>query len=621
MSAAQQVAVTGSGRPSTSLDPTQGLKGKSPSGEDPFQNSAGAAKTPEKGMAPVAQTFRSLRHTFAGVAVVSLLINILMLTGPLFMLQIYDRVLTSGSVQTLLVIAGLALTLYAFYGLLEGLRGRVLARVSQRMDAQLSGLAFSLSNMLPVKLGRQAAQLRPVQDLDSVRQFWAGPGPSAIFDLPWLPFYLGIVFLFHSLLGFVALAGALVICVLIGLNEVFSRKAASDANQSSLRRLVTIEEGRRNSEAIQSMGMAEALGTRWTADNDSYLGSQRRAADWSGFFGTSTKTFRFLLQSAVLGVGAWLAINQEISAGVMIAASIMTTRALAPVEQAIGQWRAFVASRQSLGRLKQLLPASSDESDMLALPLPRESLHLQEVACGPAGTATRTVEDISLKLSAGSGLGIVGPSGSGKSTLARAIVGAAPALAGSIRLDGAELAQWPGAKWGRFIGYLPQDIQLFDGTIGENISRFVPDAPADTVIEAAKLADVHQLITGLPEGYNTVIGSAGFTLSAGQRQRIALARALYGKPFLVVLDEPNSNLDTNGEAALARAIKAMRDRGSIVIVIAHHPSALSVVDQVLVLKDGKAAALGPREKVFRRLVKPVSQKFAASAGREGAHEE
>lgn len=554
---------------------------------------------------PVSKAFDPIKKAFWSVALVSCVINILMLTGPVFMLQVYDRVLSSGSVPTLLVIASLAMVLYLFYGVLEGVRGRILARLGQRVDARLSGIVFKISNSLPVRLGKQSARLRPVQDLDTVRQFLSGAGPSAIFDVPWLPLYLAIVFLFHPLLGLVGFAGALIICVLIGLNEMMSRKPAEEAAGHAGRRASMVEVGQRNSEAVVAMGMQPAVGSRWDQQNIDFLATQRSASDTSGLFGTIIKTIRFILQSAILGVGAWLAIRQEITPGVMIAASIMTSRALAPIEQAVGQWRGFVASRQALTRLRKVLRAEVDEPVKMDLPLPDKTVSVEGLFCGPFGEAMPYVQNVSLQVSAGDGLGVIGPSGSGKSTFARALVGVVPALRGVIRYDGAEMDQWTIDRRGDFVGYLPQDLQLFDGTISENISRMRADASSEAIIEAATLADVHDMIVGLPEGYNTLIGRGGRALSAGQKQRIALARALYGNPFLIVLDEPNSNLDATGEGALTAAIKSMRERGSIVVVIAHRPSAISNVDKLLCLKDGKMVGFGPKEEVLKQVVQPL----------------
>jgi ATP-binding cassette, subfamily C, type I secretion system permease/ATPase len=564
---------------------------------------------------PVSLAFRPIRTAFWGVAAVSFVINILMLTGPVFMLQVYDRVLASGSVPTLVVIGILAVVLYFFYGVLEGVRSRILSRLGQRIDARLSSIVYTVSNSLPVRLGKQAARMRPVQDLDVIRQFLSGPGPAAIFDIPWLPFYLGIVFLFHPVLGVLGLAGAVIIIILIGLNEMMSRGPSEEAAGQAGRRSAEVEIGQRNSEVVTAMGMQDALTTKWEAQNSDYLGTQRRASDRAGMFGTAIKTIRFILQSAILGVGAWLAIQQEITPGVMIAASIMISRALAPIEQAVAQWRGFIASRQAIRRLHKVLTISEADPEIMDLPLPVKKLSVENVFCGPFGESMPFVQNVSLSLDAGDGLGIIGPSGSGKSTFARALVGATPALKGVIRYDGAELGQWPGSKRGEFIGYLPQDLQLFDGTISENIARFRAGASPDMIIEAAKLADVHDMIVGLPEGYNTVIGRSGRMLSAGQRQRITLARALYGNPFLVVLDEPNSNLDAVGESALANAINSMREKGSIVVVIAHRPSAIATVDKVLCLKDGKMAGFGPKEEVLKQVVQPVQRVAGIGPGR------
>lgn len=558
----------------------------------------------------VRSAFKSLRSSYIGVGIVSMVINLLMLTGPLFMLQVYDRVLASGSVPTLVVIGSLAIGLYVFYGILEAFRGRILARLGQRVDAQLSAESYDISTNLPLILGPKATQVRPVQDLDTLRQFLSGPGPAAIFDVPWMPLYLGIVFLFHPLLGFIALGGGVIICILIGLKEIMSRKPAREFAHENGRRANLVEIARRNAEVVRAMGMMPSLKKRWDVGNSEFLTKQRVTADRAGSFGTTVKTFRLLLQSAVLGVGAWLAIGQEVSPGIMIAASIMTSRALAPIEQAVAHWPGFVAARQSKKRLQDVIEQRANADDVMELPIPTNTLTVSQLACGPAGIKQIVAQGIVFDLEAGDGLGIIGPSGSGKSTLARAIVGVTPALKGAIRFDGAELEQYAPERVGQFIGYLPQDIQLFDGSVNENISRFMENAEPEAVIEAAKLADVHQMITALPDGYNTMIGVSGYALSAGQQQRIALARALYKNPFLVVLDEPNSNLDAEGEGALTNAIKAMREVGSIVIVIAHRPSAIAGVNKILVMKDGQQSAFGLKEEILQKVIAPVPNKSA-----------
>lgn len=549
--------------------------------------------------------FASVRSSYVSVAIVSMVINILMLTGPLFMLQVYDRVLASSSVSTLVVISSFAIGLYIFYGILEAVRGRILTRICQRVDAQLSAESYAISTSLPLILGPKATKLRPVQDLDTLRQFLSGTGPAAMFDLPWLPLYLGIVFLFHPILGLVALCGGLIICALIGLKEVYSRKPALEFAQENARRVSLVEISRRNSEVVRAMGMIDTLKERWVDANNNYLEKQRATSDASGTFSTLVKSFRLLLQSTVLGVGAWLAIGQEVSPGIMIAASIMTSRALAPIELAVAHWSAFVAARQSKQRLKGVFDNQNDVGSPMELPLPSQMLCVDHAACGPSGIRHVTVQGVSFELNAGEGMGIIGSSGSGKSTLARAIVGVSSTLQGHIRFDGAELDQFTSKQVGRFIGYLPQDIQLFDGTISENISRFGKDIDPKFIIEATKIVGVHDMITALPDGYNTIIGSSGFGLSSGQQQRIALARALFGNPFLIVLDEPNSNLDSEGETALTNAIKFMRARGSIVIVIAHRPSAIAAVNKILCMKDGKQAAFGPKDDILKQIIAPV----------------
>ncbi|WP_210200901.1 type I secretion system permease/ATPase [Cohaesibacter gelatinilyticus] len=556
--------------------------------------------------------FSGLGKVWLGIGLISMLINILMLTGPVFMLQVYDRVLASGSVPTLVVLGGLALGLYAFYGLLDGLRSRILVRVGQYVDAHYSGLAYQVSTMAPVLIGNKAQQLRPVQDLDAVRQFLSGQGPAAIFDSPWMPFYLIIVYVFHPILGLVGLVGAIIICLLIGLNEWLTRKPTQEANRETGLRGQLVETGRQNAEAIHAMGMIGALRGRWEGLNQTYLQSQRVSSDRGLLFSTLTKTFRFILQSSILGFGAWLAIQQEITPGIMIAASIMISRALSPIEVAVGQWRAFVGARQAYARLKSIFGQMSEEQeDGMELPLPQKALTVDALSSGPVGLKKPVLQGVSFSLNAGQGLGIIGPSGSGKSTLARSLVGLLPALSGSVRLDGAELTQWAQDRRGEFIGYLPQDVQIFDGTISENISRFAPDASSDSILEAARLADLHEMITALPDGYETRIGSSGFALSGGQRQRVALARAIYGNPFLIVLDEPNSNLDSQGEAALAGAISAMKERGSVIVIIAHRPSALASVDHVLCLKEGKMQACGPKDEVLPKVLSPVPNQGAA----------
>lgn len=555
--------------------------------------------------------FHGTGSIFFGVAGISVIINLLMLTGPLFMLQVYDRVLSSGSVPTLVVLGGLAFSLFCFYGLLDMLRSRILHRTGQFVDARISDKIFKISTYVPVLIGPKGTNLHPVKDLDIIRQFLSGPGPSALCDTPWMPFYLLIVYLFHPILGLVATVGALIICLLIGLNEWASKEPAKEALQQTMSRQAMVDAARNNSEAIKAMGMIGALQSHWHAQNDGYRTKQRHAADTSTFFSVLTKTIRFILQSSILGFGAWLTIQQEVTGGVMIAASIMTSRALSPIEVAVSQWRGFVAARQAYGRLKDIVERLPDQTGQMELPFPKSTLNVEQLSCAPVGIMKPVVQGISLELKAGQGLGIIGPSGSGKSTFARSLVGVVSPLAGSVRLDGSELDHWTEEQHGKFIGYLPQDIQILDGTVAEVISRFDKDAQSDAIMEAARMADLHDMISHLPEGYNTRIGASGFALSGGQKQRIALARALYGNPFLLVLDEPNSNLDSQGEEALTKALLQLKQRGSIVVVIAHRPSALAATDMVLCLDGGRVRALGPKSEVLSKVLAPVPHQGVA----------
>lgn len=556
-----------------------------------------------RGGTAVAQALREVRGAFLGVGVLSGVSNLLMLTGPLFMILIYDRVLTSGSVPTLVALGVLVMGLYACLGLIEILRSRVLARIGERIDERLGSASFRLALELPLAapLGTPA---RPVGDLDLIRGFFAGPGPVALCDLPWLPVYLALVFAFHPWLGWLAVAGSLLLMASTLASEWAMRAPVRESAGLAIRRQDRLEAGRRNAEVLRAMGMAPAYAAGWSRINDEHARLRLRLADIAGLHGGLTRALRLALQSAVLGLGAYLVIRQQLSPGVMIAASIVTARALAPVEQAIANWRGFIAARQARARLETQL-ARPPDAEKLALPAPVASLAVEHIAVAPPGVAQPVVREASFRLEAGQGLGIAGPSGSGKSSLARALVGSWPCLRGTIRLDGAELKQWRPEAIGRHIGYLPQDVELFDGTVAENIARFEPGAPAEEVLAAARTAHCHEMILHFPEGYDTRIGLDGMALSAGQRQRVGLARALYRKPFLIVLDEPNANLDRDGEAALAAAIRAAREGGAIVIAIAHRTQLLGTLDQLLILKEGRVADLGPRDEVLARLKMPV----------------
>jgi ATP-binding cassette subfamily C protein len=547
----------------------------------------------------------SCRGAFLGVAVLSGLINVLYLSGSIFMMEVYDRVLPSRSIPTLVGLSVIIVVLYLFQGLFDMVRGRILARVGAALDEDLSQQVFQSQLSAPLKGKAEGDGQQPLRDLDQLRAFLAGGGPSALFDLPWMPLYLFVCFAFHPLLGIVALGGAVVLVAITLLTELLTREASRSAVGAALLRNGISEGARRNAEVVHAMGMAQRIGTRWGEANASYLAHQQKTSDVAGGFGAMSKVLRMLLQSTVLAVGAYLVIDGQATGGIMIASSILTSRALAPVELAIANWKGFVSARQGWRRLKTLLEANVRAESPLKLPAPQTVLAVENAGAGAPGGQRFAVQDISFHLKAGSGLGIIGPSASGKSSLARMIVGVWPTWRGKVRLDGAAIEQWLPEDLGRHIGYLPQDVELFAGTVAQNIARFDVNPKSEAIIAAAKAANVHEMILQLPDGYETQVGEAGAALSGGQRQRIALARAIYGDPFLVVLDEPNSNLDNEGEQALTNAIMSIRARGGIVVIIAHRPSALAGVDQVLVMGEGRMQSFGPKDEVLSKVLRPV----------------
>ena len=546
----------------------------------------------------------SCRSAFLSVGLLSGMTNMLMMTGALFMLQIYDRILPSRSVPTLVALAIIVGVLFAALAVLDLIRNRILVRIAASLDEALSGRVYETIVRLPLKSESRGDGLQPLRDLDTVRGFISGPGPTALFDLPWMPLYLGIIFAFHTILGLTAVAGALILVAITLLTEFLSRRSIKAATGFAQTRNVLAEASQRNAEVVAAMGMAGRLGRRWADANQKYLALNQNVSDVTGGFGSITRALRMMLQSAVLGVGAYLVINDAATAGIIIAASILVARALAPVDLAITNWKGFIAARQSWERLNCVLDALPALDAPMALPAPRSNLTVEQATAVPPGTKKIVVQDVSFSLKSGQGLGIIGPSASGKSSLVRMIVGAWTPARGRIQLDGAALDQWPPESRGAHIGYLPQDVELFSGTVAENIARFEPNADPEAIIAAAEAAGVHELIVALAEGYETEIGEQGQVLSAGQRQRIGLARALYRDPFLVVLDEPNSNLDAEGEAALTGALASVRQRGGIVIVVAHRPSALSVIDVVLVMAKGRAVNFGPKEEVLSKVLRP-----------------
>jgi ATP-binding cassette subfamily C protein len=551
----------------------------------------------------LAAALLACRGAFIGVAVFSGIINVLMLTGSFYMLEVYDRVLPSRSIATLAGLTILAAAIFIFLGAIDLIRGRVLAHIGASLDKALSERVFNAIVRLPLKTAMRSDGLQSLRDLDAARSFLSGPGPTALFDLPWIPLYLTICFIFHFWIGITALIGALILIGLTILTEIFTRAPAKAATEFAMTRNALAETSRRNAEVLMSMGMEVRLRGRWRDFNEDYLASQDQAARVIGGLGAVGRVLRMMLQSAVLGVGAYLVVHQEATGGVIIAGSILSARALAPVDLAIANWRGFVAARQAWDRLNKLLGLLPIAETPMILPAPTRTLRVEQVTAVPPGTQKVVVQDVSFILKAGGGLGIIGSSASGKSSLARLLVGVWQPLRGRVSLDGAALDQWDSQLIGRHIGYLPQDVELIIGTVAENISRFEPDPDPMKIVAAAQAASVHELILRLPCGYETDIGEQGAALSAGQQQRVALARALYGDPFLVVLDEPNSNLDAEGEAALTQAIENVRARQGVVVVVAHRPSALAALDQVLVMNGGRAQAFGPKEEVLARVLR------------------
>ncbi|MBW9055968.1 type I secretion system permease/ATPase [Rhizobium mesosinicum] len=568
---------------------------------------AGFIRQPKKD--PGSEAFSRCKSALVAIALASAVVNILYLTGSFFMLQVYDRVIPSRSVPSLIALSLLALLLYIFQGGFEVMRSRMLVRVSGVFDEVLSARVFRAVMKAPVKTKVEGDGLQMLRDFDQVRSFLSSSGPAAFLDLPWMPLYIAICFMFHPIIGIIAIAGALVLIALTFLTHRSAQTSSKQATELGNRRNTFLQAAQRNAEVVQAMGMRKDLAERWLDQNNAYRMTSRTASDTGNVYSTISKIFRAVLQSAVLATGAVLVIENQASGGIIIASSILTSRSLAPVEQAIANWRGFVAAQQAWGRLRGAFRDLPENDSPLKLRAPYRQLTVEQLVSGPPGKQEITISGVSFSINAGSAVGVIGPSASGKSSLARAVTGIWPSYRGSVRLDGATLDQWDDGDLGAHIGYLPQDIELFSGTVAENISRFQHAPEATAVIAAAEIAGVHEMILRLPKGYETQIGPSGSMLSAGQRQRIALARALYKDPFLVVLDEPNSNLDREGEAALAEAILSVRRRGGIVFIVAHRPSALEGCDLVLMMSDGKLAAFGPKDEVLARIlrrdIKPI----------------
>jgi ATP-binding cassette subfamily C protein len=534
--------------------------------------------------------------------VFSAAVNLLMLAGPLYMLQIYDRVLASRSVPTLVALSALLVGAYAFQGALDVIRSRLVARAAAMLDYHLDTTVHAAVIRLGLSARKPGDAQQPMRDLDQIRSFMTSTGPIAIADLPWAPVFLLLCFAIHIWLGITALAGALILFSIALLTERASRTPAREVAKQAGIRAALMESDRRNAETVVAMDMSGALATRWSASNREFLDATRTSTDIVGSFGSTTRVLRMLLQSGMLGVGAYLVIRQELSAGAMIAASSMMGRALAPIETVIANWRGFISARDGLRRLSDVLAHLVEPETETELPAAMRSLEVRTLTLTVPGTPTVVVRDISFKLAAGEALGIIGPSGAGKSSLVRGLVGVWKPARGAVLLDDAALHQWNRHALAKNIGYVGQNAELFEGTIAANIARMAPEPDSQAVLAAATAAGAHEMILRFKNGYDTPIGEAGANLSAGQRQRIALARALYGDPFLIVLDEPNSNLDSEGDKALLGAIEGAKARGAIVIIIAHTPSSLTACDKVLLVANGNQQAFGPRDEVLRKVM-------------------
>lgn len=540
-----------------------------------------------------------MRRIFVSAGIFSFFINLLLLVPSLYMMQVYDRVLASRNEWTLLMLTLLLLLMYVLMGGLEWIRSELLVRASAQLDDALKNRVFTASfESILRKAGGSPGQA--LNDLNNVRQFLTGSGLFAFFDAPWMPIYLLVIAMLHPLLAVLALVGALLLIVLTYLTEKLTHKPLEDANKAAMQAANSANNNLKNAEVIEAMGMMSGLRQRWYDKHKESIQYQQIASDRAGRIGAMTKFVRLSVQSLVLGLGAWLSINGKISGGAMIAASILMGRALAPVELAIGSWKGLVSARSAYARLEQLLAKFPAREAAMPLPAPLGNVQVENVSTTVPGTQVMVLKGLNFAIAKGEVVAVIGPSASGKSTLARLMVGIWPAVMGKVRLDGADVFSWNKEELGRYIGYLPQDIELFEGTIAENIARF-GEIDSEKVVRAAQMAGVHDMILHFPQGYETPIGVEGGFLSGGQRQRIGLARALYGDPMLIVLDEPNSNLDEMGEAALVKAIQALKAMQRTVVVVTHRTSIVSVVDKLLMLRDGTVQLFGPTAEVLAAL--------------------
>jgi ATP-binding cassette, subfamily C, bacterial exporter for protease/lipase len=564
----------------------------------------------------ITEALLKFKKTFHSIGAFTAGINLLMLVPSIYMMQVYDRVLASQNDFTLLMLSIMALGLYALISGLEQIRSMVVIRIGAKMDAYLNQRVYTAAFEQNLKrAGINAGQA--LNDLTTIRQFVTGNGMFAFFDAPWFPIYLLVIFIFNFWLGMFALVSTILLVSLAWINELVSKKPLSEANSLAVQSSAVATNNLRNAEVIEAMGMLPNMRRRWYAMHEKFLALQAEASQKAATVTAITKFVQISTQSLILGVAAYLVIRGEVTAGMMIAASILLGRAIAPVQQIIGVWKQWAGVVSAYKRLDELLINNPERTPGMELPAPRGQLSVEAVTAAPPGSQVAILKNVSFALNVGDVMGLIGPSGSGKSTLARLLVGVWPSAMGKVRLDGADIYQWNKDELGPNIGYLPQDIELFAGTISENIARFTEVDP-EKVIDAAQTAGVHEMILRLPEGYNTKIGDGGAGLSGGQKQRIGLARALYDNPAFLVLDEPNSNLDDVGEVALTQAILKLKQAGKTVILISHRPNIIRVTNKLLMLRDGVVAAFGPTEEVLKSLAQAQQEAQAKAQAQQAA---